>query len=73
MLTPQYQRVEPWDLSQMDGDEISIQTRYTASPTNAAIKSYDQNTVFLLLYLWRQFFEVGTVLTLVSTMGVAIV
>ena len=48
MFTLKYQRIRPRDLSQIDGDEISFRMSYTASPTNATIKSYDQNTIFLL-------------------------
>ena len=48
MFTPKNQKTRPRDLSQIVGHEISFQMSYTASPTNATIKSYDQNTDFLL-------------------------
>ena len=48
MFTHKYERIRPRDLSQIVGHEISFRMSYTASPTNATIKSYDQNTDFLL-------------------------
>ena len=48
MFTPKNQKTRPRDLSQIIGHEISFQMSHTASPTNATIKSSDQNTDFLL-------------------------
>ena len=60
-LPPKIKELGSGTYSQNFGDDISYQNIYTASHKNATIKSYDQNTENICLYLWKQFLKCNTV------------